>query len=106
MIGFRYNTPKGKTSTYQIKGITENRLELQGTGEYSIVSIPYFYKEPGKYTLELSSEGTHSTDLDGFFIGSEDFYFRNQIRKNKARFLHKNSSYENISYDYRRSISK
>ena len=33
MIGFRYNTPKGKTSTFQVKGITESRLELQGTGE-------------------------------------------------------------------------
>ena len=66
MIGFRYNTPKGKTSTFQIKGITEKRLELQGTGEYSIALVPYTCKESGKYTLELKSEGTYSTNLDGF----------------------------------------
>lgn len=71
MIGFRYNTPKGKTSTFQIKGITEKRLELQGTGEYSIALVPYTCKESGKYTLELKSEGTYSTNLDGFFISSE-----------------------------------
>lgn len=52
VIGFRYNTPKGKTSIFQIKGITEKRLELQGTGEYSIALVPYSCKESGKYTLE------------------------------------------------------
>ena len=66
-IGFRYNTPKGKTSTFQVKGITESRLELQGTGEYCIISFPYSCKKPGRYKMELNSEGTHSTDLDGFF---------------------------------------
>ena len=53
-IGFRYNTPKGKTSTFQVKGITESRLELQGTGEYCIISIPYSCKKPGRYKMELN----------------------------------------------------
>ena len=71
-IGFRHNTPKGKTCIFQVKGITESRLQLQGTGKYSITSLPYSCKKPGKQTLELYSEGTCSTDLDGFFIGSEE----------------------------------
>lgn len=87
MIGFRYNTPKGKTSTFQVKGITESRLELQGTGEYSIASIPYTCKEPGKYTLELISEGTYSTNLDGFFIGSEEDIKQIKILPRKLSFI-------------------
>ena len=87
MIGFRYNTPKGKTSTFQLKGITESRLELQGTGEYNIVSITYTCKEPGKYTLELISEGTYSTDLDGFFIGSEEDIKQIKILPRKLSFI-------------------
>lgn len=71
-IVFRYNTPKGKTSAFQVKGITEGRLELKGNGEYTLASLPYSCNESGKYTLEISSEGTHSTNLDGFFIGTEE----------------------------------
>ena len=47
MIGFRYNTPKGNTSTFQVTGLTESRLELLGTGKFNIASIPYACKEPG-----------------------------------------------------------
>ncbi|NDV64131.1 MGH1-like glycoside hydrolase domain-containing protein [Bacteroides sp. 224] len=71
-IGFRYHTPKGKTATFQVKGMVESNLELKGTGEYTIASLPYSCPKPGKYTLELYSEGTHSTDLDGFFVGTEE----------------------------------
>ncbi len=71
MIGFRFNTPKGKIATFRLKGLTEERLELKGTGEYALASLPYSCNKPGKYVLEMISEGTHSTDLDGFFIGSE-----------------------------------
>ena len=86
-IGFRYNTPKGKTSTFQVKGITESRLELQGTGEYCIISIPYSCKKPGRYKMELNSEGTHSTDLDGFFVGSEEDINQIKILPRKLSFI-------------------
>lgn len=72
IISFRYNTPKDKTTTFRLKGLIDNRLELKGTGEYAITSLPYSCVKPGKYILELLSEGTHSTAFDGFFIGSEE----------------------------------
>lgn len=72
IIGFRHNTPKDKIATFQLKGLVESTLKLKGTGEYIIASVPYSCKKPGKYILELHSEGTHSTTLDGFFIGSEE----------------------------------
>lgn len=72
VIGFRYNTPKDKTATFLLKGLTESKLELKGTGEYSIATLPYSCTKPGRYKLELYSEGTHGTDLDGFFIGTEE----------------------------------
>ena len=107
MIGFRYNTPKGKTSTFQVKGITESRLELQGTGEYSIASIPYTCKEPGKYTLELISEGTYSTNLDGFFIGSEEDIkqiFISQMENTKFKFDRRMIYRKNIRIDKRQVV--
>ena len=87
MIGFRYNTPKGNTSTFQVTGLTESRLELLGTGKYNIASIPYACKEPGKYILELSSEGTYSTDLDGFFIGNEEDIKQMKLLPRKLSFI-------------------
>lgn len=70
-IAFRHNTPKGKTAIFQIKGVTEKHLELKGTDEYTITSIPYSCKRAGKHTLEIYSEGACSTELDGFFIGTK-----------------------------------
>ncbi len=72
VIAFRYNTPKDKTASFQLKGLVEGRLELKGTGEYTITSLPYSCNKPGKYIIELNSEGAHSTDLDGFFVGREE----------------------------------
>ena len=72
VIAFRFNTPKDKVATFQLRGLGENRLELRGTGEYTITTLPYSCPKPGKYKLELTSEGTCNTDLDGFFIGSEE----------------------------------
>lgn len=71
-IAFRHNTPKNKTATFQLNGVVDSRLELKGNGEYSVTTLPYSCKKPGKYLLEICSEGTCSTDLDGFFIGSEE----------------------------------
>lgn len=72
VIGFRHNTPKNKTSTFQVKGLAEGQLKLKGTGEFTITTLPYSFKKSGKYTLKLSSEGTSSTELDGFFIGTPE----------------------------------
>ena len=57
MIGFRYNTPKGNTSTFQVTGLTESRLELLGTGKYNIASIPYACKEPGEIYTRVKFRG-------------------------------------------------
>lgn len=40
-----------------------------------------------KYTLELTSEGTYSTDLDGFFIGSREDIKQIKILPRKLSFI-------------------
>ena len=72
VIGFRYQTAKDKTATFRLKGLVEERLELKGTGDYTIITVPYSCKNPGKHILELCSEGTSGIALDGFFVGSEE----------------------------------
>lgn len=69
-IGFRYKVNSGKTATFRLKGLVEKRVELKGTGGFTVVSFPYHCGKAGEYTLELESEGTSSVELDGFFIGS------------------------------------
>ncbi len=87
IIIFRYNTPKGKTSVFQVKGLTESLLELKGTGGYSLTAISYSCKKAGKYILELISEGTNSTNLDGFFIGKEEYIKNVKIETRKLSFI-------------------
>lgn len=37
--------------------------------------------------MELNSEGTHSTDLDGFFVGSEEDINQIKILPRKLSFI-------------------
>lgn len=68
VLTFRHHTAKGKTASFRLKGLSEGILKLQGTGEFSLTAIPYSCDKVGKHTLELLSEGTAETTLDGFFL--------------------------------------
>lgn len=72
ILGFRYNTPSGKTATFRLKGLVEGELSLKGQGKYVFAQLPYACKSPGIYRLELSSVGTSETALDGFLLRSEE----------------------------------
>lgn len=70
VIVFRHKTRKGETATFRLSGLLDGKLELKGDGQYALASLPYACVKPGKYTLELCSDGTASTTLDGFFTGT------------------------------------
>lgn len=72
VIGFRHHTPSNKTATFQLKGLVDGELILKGQGKYVFAEIPYVCKSPGIYRLELTSEGSSETALDGFLLRSEE----------------------------------
>lgn len=67
VIVFRHKTKKGETATFRLSGLLEGELTLKGDGQFTLTSLPYTCNAPGTYALELCSEGTAATTLDGFF---------------------------------------
>ena len=63
---------KGESAVLCLKGLVEQSVELEGTGEFSFLSVPYNGKKAGEYKLELVSGSTVAISLDGFFIGDVD----------------------------------
>ena len=71
-IGLRFKMKKGESGVLCLKGLVEQSVELEGTGEFSFLSVPYYGKKVGEYKLELVSGSTVAISLDGFFIGDVD----------------------------------
>ena len=71
-IGLRFKMKKGESAVLCLKGLVEQSVELEGTGEFSFLSVPYNGKKAGEYKLELVSGSTVAISLDGFFIGDVD----------------------------------
>ena len=71
-IGLRFKMKKGESAVLCLKGLVEQSVELEGTGEFSFLSVPYYGKKAGEYKLELVSGSTVAISLDGFFIGDVD----------------------------------
>lgn len=71
-IGLRFKMKKGESAVLCLKGLVEQSVELEGTGEFSFLSVPYYGKKVGEYKLELVSGSTVAISLDGFFIGDVD----------------------------------
>ena len=71
-IGLRFKVKEGETAVLNLKGLTQQPVELKGTGEFSFLSVPYHCKKAGEYKLEFISASTVSISLDGFFIGDSD----------------------------------
>ena len=70
-IAFRYKTNKGEKAVLNASGLINNQLEFEGTGNFTILHVPFQCNSPGDNILELVSEGGSSTSLDGFFVGTE-----------------------------------
>ena len=68
-IAFRYKVNKGEKAVFKVDGLIKGQSVFEGTGDFSILKIPYAYKKSGGYTLELISEGNSSIQIDGFFVG-------------------------------------
>lgn len=71
-IGLRFKVKEGETAVLHLKGLTEQSVELKGTGEFSFLSIPYRCEKVGEYKLEFISASTVGISLDGFFVGDSD----------------------------------
>lgn len=73
-IAFRYKMHKGDKVVHNAAGLVDGPLAFEGTGDFAFLQVPYTVTTPGKYILELVSEGGKGMQLDGFFVGrTEDF---------------------------------
>jgi hypothetical protein len=70
VIAIRHKTPVDGEASFALSGISSDTLRLRGTGEFTMDYVP-FEAPAGKSTLTMTSLGTSSTVLDGFFL-SED----------------------------------
>lgn len=71
-IGLRFKVKKGEHAVLHLKGLTEQAVKLEGTGDFSFLTIPYRAQKAGEHKLELVSGSTVAVSLDGFFIGNAD----------------------------------
>lgn len=71
-ILFRYKVNKGEKATFNSKGLINDRLVFEGTGDFTILNIPYKCSDSGEFLLELVSEGGNPITLNGFFVGTEE----------------------------------
>ena len=65
----RFRVKDGETASLRLKGLAEQTVSLEGTGEFRFLSVPYRCAHPGEYRLELVSASTVGISLDGFFVG-------------------------------------
>lgn len=71
-FGLRCKVRKGENAVLRLKGLTEQSVTLKGTGEFTVVSIPYQAAKAGEQMLELISGSTVAVSLDGFFVGAAE----------------------------------
>ena len=70
MIAFRYKANKNGKAIFRAKGLIDNQISFEGTGDFAFLYVPYKIEESGDYTLELVSEGGNEIWMDGFFVGA------------------------------------
>ncbi|MCM1503177.1 MAG: glycoside hydrolase [Bacteroidales bacterium] len=73
VICFRYRVDKGKIARLDMHGLVEQSVELEGTGDFAFISVPYHCPAPGAVELELVSAGNTALCLDGFFAGDAEY---------------------------------
>jgi hypothetical protein len=64
----RYKAPKNTQNVFFCKGLINDTIILQGTGQYEQTAIPYTAKKTGEYELILQSIRSNPVCIDGFFL--------------------------------------
>lgn len=85
-IALRYHVGKGESASFRLSGLVNEKLELKGSGDFAICTIPYRCNQAGEYTIELISNGTAGLQLDGFFMGTTPEIDQLQIVPNPIPF--------------------
>lgn len=74
MLAFRFKMHRGDKVTYDASGLVTGPVNFEGIGDFTFLEVPYTVQAPGRYKLELVSQGGKGMQLDGFFVGkTEDF---------------------------------
>jgi len=85
-ICFRYRVRKGKQAQFLANGLLNSSLNFEGTGAFETLKVPYSV-HAGNNTLELTSEGYASIELDGFFIGNSQSIEKVTFTSNPRPFI-------------------
>lgn len=57
--------------SFRLNGLTNQKINLTGTGELTQITIPYHATSTGTYTLTFTSEGDSGIELNGFMLVPE-----------------------------------
>lgn len=66
-----YRMDKNTRVSFRIRGLTNQRITMTGTGELEQLSIPYNAPSTGTYPLTLTSESGSGIELNGFMLVPE-----------------------------------
>lgn len=84
-VCFRYRVRPSGRANFVAGGLLDTMLVFRGTGEFNMLKIPYSAKN-GRNSLELTSEGGDSFELDGFFWGDSKSIAKLDFVKFPRRF--------------------
>ena len=86
VITLRYRLKQNARVTFQLKGISDQKVTLIGTGKFELAQIPFSDGANGDSRLILESEGGSGVELNGFFIGPSTDSNRIDITQTERKF--------------------
>jgi hypothetical protein len=70
VISLRYRLKDQSRQTFQLSGVSHEKLNLTGTGKFELAELPFSATAGPDRRLTLVSTGGSGIELNGFFIGS------------------------------------
>ena len=86
VITLRYRLKQNARVTFQLKGISDQKVALVGTGKFELAQIPFSDGANGDSRLILESEGGSGVGFNGFFIGPSGDANRIDITQTERKF--------------------